>query len=149
MVKIHLQRRRPQFDSWAGKIHWRRDRVPIPIVWGFPGGSDGKESACSAGELGSFHGLGRSPGEGDSSPLQCPGLENPRDSTAHGGAKSQARLSDFHSTSRLFCCRAQVPGTKASAVAGTGFSCSMHVEYPQTREQTHAPCIAFLLTTDP
>ena len=32
-------------------------------IWGFPGGSDGKESACSAGDLGSITGLGRSPGE--------------------------------------------------------------------------------------
>ena len=32
-------------------------------IWGFPGGSDGKESACSVGDLGSITGLGRSPGE--------------------------------------------------------------------------------------
>ena len=32
--------------------------------WGFPGGSDGKESACNAGDLGSIPDLGRSPGEG-------------------------------------------------------------------------------------
>ena len=36
----------------------------IPLLWGFPGGSDGKESACNAGDLGSIPGLGRSPGEG-------------------------------------------------------------------------------------
>ena len=33
-------------------------------AWGFPGGSDGKESACSAGDPGLISGLGRSPGEG-------------------------------------------------------------------------------------
>ena len=33
------------------------------IPWGFSGGSDGKESACKAGDLGSIPGLGRSPGE--------------------------------------------------------------------------------------
>ena len=33
-------------------------------VWGFPCGSDGKESACNAGDLGLIPGLGRSPGEG-------------------------------------------------------------------------------------
>ena len=33
-------------------------------IWGFPGGSNGKESACNAGDLGSILGLGRSPGEG-------------------------------------------------------------------------------------
>ena len=46
---------------------------------GFPGGSDGKESACNAGDLGSIPGLGRSPGEGNSYPLQCSGLENSMD----------------------------------------------------------------------
>ena len=37
--------------------------------WGFPGGSDCKESACSAGDLGSIPGLGRFPGEGNGNPL--------------------------------------------------------------------------------
>ena len=35
----------------------------------FPGGSDGKVSACNAGDLGSVPGLGRSPGEGNGNPL--------------------------------------------------------------------------------
>ena len=39
-------------------------------MWAFPGGSDGKESACKAGDLGSIHGLGRSPGGGHGDPLQ-------------------------------------------------------------------------------
>ena len=39
------------------------------IVWGFPGGSDSKESACSAGDPGSVPGSGRSPGEGHGNPL--------------------------------------------------------------------------------
>ena len=48
-----------------------------PILGGdFPGGSDGKESTCSAGDLGSILGLGRSPGEGNGNPLQYPCLEN-------------------------------------------------------------------------
>ena len=46
---------------------------------GFPGGSAGKESACSAGDLGSIPGLGRSPGEGKGYPQQYPGLENSMD----------------------------------------------------------------------
>ena len=45
----------------------------------FPGGSDGKESACVAGDLGSIPGLGRSPGEGNGNPLQYSCLENPID----------------------------------------------------------------------
>ena len=41
--------------------------------------SAGKESACNEGDLGLTPGLGRSPGEGNSHPLQCSGLENPVD----------------------------------------------------------------------
>ena len=41
-------------DFWVGKIHWRRDRLPTPVYLGFAGGSDGKESACNAGNLGSI-----------------------------------------------------------------------------------------------
>ena len=44
---------------------------------GFPGGSVGKESACSAEDLGSIPGLGRSPGEGHGNPFQYSCLENP------------------------------------------------------------------------
>ena len=55
----------------------------------FPGGSDGKESACSVGDLDSIPGLGRSPGEGNGNPLQDSCLENPTDrgdswATVHG-----------------------------------------------------------------
>ena len=46
---------------------------------GFPGGSDGKESACNAGDPGSISGSGRSPGEGNGNPLQYFCLENSRD----------------------------------------------------------------------
>ena len=47
--------------------------------WGFPGGSDCKESACSAGDLGLIPGSGRFLGEGSSYPLQCSCLENSMD----------------------------------------------------------------------
>ena len=46
---------------------------------GFPGGSEGKESACNAGDLGLIPGLGRSPGGGHWNPLQYSCLENPMD----------------------------------------------------------------------
>ena len=46
---------------------------------GFPGGSDGEESACNAGDLGSIPGAGRSPGEGNGNPLLYSFLENPTD----------------------------------------------------------------------
>ena len=60
---------------------------------GFPGGSDGKEPACNAGDLGSLPGSGRSPGEGNGYPFQYSSLENPMDretwqAIAHGIAKS-------------------------------------------------------------
>ena len=56
--------------SWSNK--WE-----FSSLMGFPGGSDGKESACNAGDLGSIPGLGRSPGGGHGSPLQYSFLENP------------------------------------------------------------------------
>ena len=71
------------------KIRWRRDRLPTPVFLGFPGGSAGKESACSAGNRGSIPGLGRSSGERNSSPLQYSGLENSKDCRAHGVTKSR------------------------------------------------------------
>ena len=64
-------------DSWVRKIPWRRDRLPPPIFLGFSGVSDGKESACNAGDLSSIPGLGRSPGGGHGNLLQYSCLENP------------------------------------------------------------------------
>ena len=66
-----------QFNSWAGKIPWRRDRLPTPVFLGFSGGSDGKESSCNAGDLGLIPGLERFPGGGHGNPLQYSCLENP------------------------------------------------------------------------
>ena len=63
---------------------------------GFPGSSAGRESACSVGELGLIPGLGRSPGERNSYPLQYSGLTNSMDYIVHGVAKSRTQLSDFH-----------------------------------------------------
>ena len=56
---------------------------------GFPGGSDGKASACNVGGLDSIPGLGRSPGGGNGNPFQYSCLENPMDrgawwATVHG-----------------------------------------------------------------
>ena len=47
-----------------------RDRLPTPVFLGFPGTSDGKESACSVGVLGLIPELGKSPGGGHGDPLQ-------------------------------------------------------------------------------
>ena len=50
--------RRPWFDSWVGKIRWRRDRPPTPVFLGLPGGSACKEATCHAGDLGLVPGMG-------------------------------------------------------------------------------------------
>ena len=63
---------------------------------GFPGVSPGKESACSAGDLGLTPRLGRSPGEGKGYPLQYSGLENSMDCRVHGVTKSWKWLNNFH-----------------------------------------------------
>ena len=99
MVKNRLQCKRPRFHSWVRKFPWRRDRLPTPVFKGFPGGSDGRESACNVEDLVSTPGLGRSSGGGHGYPLQYCCLENPMDratwwATVHGVAKSQTRLSD-------------------------------------------------------
>ena len=59
---------------------------------GFPGGLDGKESACNEGDLGSIPGSGISPGEGNNNPVHYSYLENSMDreawwATVHGVAK--------------------------------------------------------------
>ena len=54
-----------------------REQFYHTLKKGFSGGSDGKESACNAGDLGSIPGLGGSPGEGHGNPLQYSCLENP------------------------------------------------------------------------
>ena len=59
---------------------------------GFPGGSEGKESACNTGDSGSIPGSRRSPGEGNDNPLQYSYLENPMDreawwATIHGSQR--------------------------------------------------------------
>ena len=61
---------------------------------GFPGGSDGKESACNTVDLCLIPGWGRVPGEGNGNPLQYSCLENSMErgawrTTVHGVTKSQ------------------------------------------------------------
>ena len=95
-------------------LHKRRfhSEILIQLVWdraspsaffedphGFPGGSDGKESTCNAGDLGSIPVLGKSPGGGNGHPRQYSCLENPMDrgawqTTVHGVTKSWTQLSN-------------------------------------------------------
>ena len=80
---------------------------------GFPGGSDGKESACNVRDSGSIPRSGKSPEEGSGNPLQYSGLENPMDrgawwATVHRVTKSGTRLRDFaffHKPAKNFCVR--------------------------------------------
>ena len=59
----------------AEELFWNS----LAFSMGLPGSSDGKESTCNAGDLGSLPGLGISPGEGKGYPLQYSGLENSMD----------------------------------------------------------------------
>ena len=81
----------PEYPSF---IHDTLEHL-LHTTWGFPGGSDGKESACNAGDLGSIPGSARSPGEGNGNPLQDSCLENSTDRgswsvTVHGVTKSRS-----------------------------------------------------------
>ena len=71
----------------------------LSIWWGFPGGSDGEESVCHVGDLGSTPGSGGSPGEENGYLLHYFCLENPMDrgawrATVRGVAKSWIGLSN-------------------------------------------------------
>ena len=72
--------------------------LDLPVCLGFPGGSNGKESTCNAGDLGSIPRLGRSSGEENGNTFQYSFLENSMGRGAwamvHGLAKSQTQLSD-------------------------------------------------------
>ena len=84
---------------WSDLISLSGLSASLPLSLGFPGGSDCKESTCSAGDQGSNPGLGRSPGEGNGCPLQYSCLKNPIDrgawqATVHGVANSQTQLNN-------------------------------------------------------
>ena len=90
--------RMPQQSSWCHAWTWdiwlkewfgAAACYKLGTLLGFPGGSDGKESTCNAGDLALIPGLGRSPGRGHGNPLQYFCLENPMDrgawrATVHG-----------------------------------------------------------------
>ena len=86
-------------DGWSDLV----SRL-ICIAWSLLGGSDGKESACNVGDLGSIPGLRRSPGEGNGNPFQYCGLENSMDREALVGyspwgckeSETTARLTHTH-----------------------------------------------------
>ena len=75
------------------KHNYHTQRI-LKGLMGFPGGSDGKESACNAGDLGLIPGLGRFPGGGLDNPLQYSWLENPRNKGASWAAVHGVTESD-------------------------------------------------------
>ena len=78
---IVLKTREQFLESWESSYLWKKGC--------FTSSSAGKVSPCNVGDLGLIPGLGTSPGEGNSYPLQYSGLENSVDCTAHGVSKSQ------------------------------------------------------------
>ena len=85
-------------QPWVDHLSFLQFASSSGIV-GFPGSSEGKKSACNAGNLGSVPGLGRSLGEENGYPLQYSPLGNPMDraawrATVHGVARSWTWLSD-------------------------------------------------------
>ena len=74
-----LRIRQEEMASWKPRGSFR---MKWSTFFGFPGGSEGKASACNVGDLVSIPGSGRSPGEGNGNPLQYFCLDNPMD----GGA---------------------------------------------------------------
>ena len=89
----------PQHDLFI-YLYWNNPYIPTIRIFyqvrvmlkykcspDFPGGSDGKESVCSAGNPGSSPGSGRSPGKGNGNPLQYSCLENSMDRGASWGCR--------------------------------------------------------------
>ena len=87
----------------------------------FPGGSEGKASACNAGDLpGSIPGSGRSLGEGKGNPLQYSCLESPMDREAlvgysPRGCKESDMTEQFHFPTFLPSCRGRGQGRRSGS----------------------------------
>ena len=84
---------------YLGKLFQTVNSEDLKIKVGFSGGSNGKESACNAGDPGSIPGSGRSPGERNGNALLYSCLENSMDrggwqARVHELTESQTQLSD-------------------------------------------------------
>ena len=77
--KFHGQRSLVGYSPWGHKESDTTGLNSLKVLRGFPGGSDGKASACNAGDPGLIPGWGRSPGEGNGNLLQYSCLENSMD----------------------------------------------------------------------
>jgi len=102
MISSYIFLRVDSFShSGLGQILQENFSISSCLYMGFLGGSDGKESACNAGDLGLIPGLERSSGEGHGNPLQYSCLENSIGrrawwATVHGVTKNQTPLSNQH-----------------------------------------------------
>ena len=81
------------------QTRWEGSLGENEYMYGFPGGSAGKETACNVGDLGSIPDFERSPGEGNDYPLQYLHLENSMNGeawldTVHRVTKNRTQLSD-------------------------------------------------------
>ena len=121
-----------------------------PVLSSFPGGSVGKESACTAGDPSSIPELGKSPGEGNGNPLQYSCLGNPMDRGAWQAivhwvarvgydlaAKPPPPLSDKWMGVSIFC------SGICSAHSCHFCSCSI---VPSQEKQWYWPFVNFFLT---
>ena len=93
------------FDSWIGKIPWRSYRLPTPVFMGFPGGSDSKESALNARDLGSSLGWEDSLEEGMAThssilPWRILMERGPWWAIAHGGCKGSDKAEQLSTAQR-------------------------------------------------
>ena len=94
LLKVEVTEKASDRDMRRGQESTCLTSLLSGAMYTSPGGSDGKESACNAGDLGLIPGLGRSPGEGNGNPLPYSCLENPMDggawqATVHGMTKSR------------------------------------------------------------
>ena len=98
LLSIDRRKRRTRLTKGEKNLKLLNDQTwnikQIYLYMAFPGGSDGKESACNEGDAGSIPGLKRSSGGRNGNPLQYSCLENPMDrgawwATVHGVTKSQ------------------------------------------------------------
>ena len=97
------QGRHRKLRAWAFLLKALNIFLKLEPSMGFPGGSDGKESTCNAGEMGdlaSVPGLGRSPGEGNGYPPQYSCLENPHGHRSLAGYSPRGRK-ESDTTERL------------------------------------------------
>ena len=111
---------------------------------GFPGGSDGKESACNAGDPGFIPGLRRSPGEGHGNPLQYSSLEKPMDRGAWQATVHRAhRIQDStRKQSRRTCTHLLLKNTKIATSSWTATNRRMLEStkklYPTSKDEGEA-----------